>query len=85
MCIDERVDEAKYRHKKQPQQTPGKAFSRRRLKTFMDQLKERPELFEQVESIDLAQGQGAGSRAPGNTAAQGEGAVAANLERTKIL
>ncbi|MEQ1850618.1 MAG: hypothetical protein ABMA01_03400, partial [Chthoniobacteraceae bacterium] len=37
--------------KKQPQQTPGKAFSRRRLKTFMDELKERPALLEQFESI----------------------------------
>ena len=37
--------------KKQPQHTLDKAFSRRRLKTFMDQLKKRPELIEQFESI----------------------------------
>ena len=37
--------------KKQPQQTPGKAFSRRRLETFMDELRERPALLEQFESI----------------------------------
>jgi len=37
--------------KKQPQHTPGKAFWRRRLKTFMEQLKGRPDLLEQFESI----------------------------------
>ena len=37
--------------KKQPQHTSGKAFSRRRLKAFMDQLKVRPELLGQFESI----------------------------------
>lgn len=37
--------------KRQTQQTPGKAFSRRRLKTFMDQPQERTELIGQFESI----------------------------------
>jgi hypothetical protein len=37
--------------KKQPEQTPGEAFSRRRLKAFMEQLAGRPELLAQFESI----------------------------------
>ena len=37
--------------KKQPQHTAGKAFSRRRLQTFMDELKGRPALLAQFESI----------------------------------
>jgi glutamate dehydrogenase/leucine dehydrogenase len=46
MGLNEQVDEAKARQK-----TPGKAFSRRRLKTFMDQPQERTELIGQFESI----------------------------------
>ena len=67
--------------KKPPQQTPGKAFSRRRLKTFMDQLKERPELFEQVESIVRIAAGGDGD-APIRTADEVESLV---IEATRKL
>ena len=60
--------------KKQPPQTPGKAFSRRRLKTFMDELKERPALLEQFESI-LGIAAGGDGDAPFRTADQIESLV----------
>jgi hypothetical protein len=37
--------------KKHSQRMPANAFSRRRLKTFMEQLEGRPELLDQFESI----------------------------------
>ena len=60
--------------KKQPQHTPGKAFSRRRLKAFLDQLSERPELLGQFESI-LAIATGGGGDAPFRTADEVESLV----------
>lgn len=64
----------KHDPKKQPQQTPGKAFSRRRLKTFMEQLKERPELLGQFESI-LGIATGGDQDAPLRTADEVESLV----------
>lgn len=60
--------------KKQPQHTANKAFSRRRLKTFMDQLKERPALIEQFESI-LGIAAGGDEDAPIRTADEVESLV----------
>ena len=60
--------------KKQPQHAPGKAFSRRRLKTFMEQLKERPELLDQFESI-LGIATGGDENAPIRTADEIESLV----------
>ena len=60
--------------KRQPQQTPGKAFSRRRLKTFMDQPQERTELIGQFESI-LGIATGGDRDAPFRTADEVESLV----------
>lgn len=60
--------------KKQPQKTPGKAFSRRRLKTFLNQLQERPELLAQFESI-LGIAAGGSEDAPIRTADEIESLV----------
>ena len=60
--------------RRQPQQTPGKAFSRRRLKTFMDQLQERTEVIGQFESI-LGIATGGDRDAPFRTADEVESLV----------
>ena len=60
--------------KRQTQQTPGKAFSRRRLKTFMDQPQERTELIGQFESI-LGIATGGDRDAPFRTADEVESLV----------
>lgn len=60
--------------KKQPQHTANKAFSRRRLKTLMDQLKARPALIEQFESI-LGIAAGGDEDAPIRTADEVESLV----------
>ncbi len=60
--------------KRQSQQTPGKAFSRRRLKTFMDQPQKRTELLGQFESI-LGIATGGDRDAPFRTADEVESLV----------
>ena len=67
--------------KRQTQQTPGKAFSSRRLKTFMDQPQERTELIGQFESI-LGIATGGDRDAPFRTADEVESLV---IEATRKL
>jgi hypothetical protein len=60
--------------RKQPERTPDEGISRRRLKTFMEQLKERPELLGQFESI-LGIAAGGDEDAPIRTADEVESLV----------